>query len=159
LQFHLELVCDERMEQFIAKHADKIARTLSCFDRVLFRGYLPFFSGAAMAAFLDSRGIQRHELRSLLLRQAFRLKDHALRMAARERRPFRYFGERVRKEDLARQIAERDGIQEGLVCVFSTLEPCRTYSIRWREASYVQFARRKCLFLYYYTTSWTRSSA
>jgi len=34
--------------------------------------------------------------------------------------------------------------------VFSTLEPCRTYSLRWREASYVQSARRKCLFLYYY---------
>jgi len=43
------------MEQFIAKHTDKIQGTLSCFDRILFRGYLPLFSGAAMAAFLDRR--------------------------------------------------------------------------------------------------------
>ena len=33
--------------------------TLSCFDRILFRGYLPLFSDAVMAAFVDSRGIER----------------------------------------------------------------------------------------------------
>ncbi len=139
-----------RMEHFLAKHADKIQGTLSCFDRILFRGYLPFFSGAAFAAFLDRRGIRRPELKSFLLRQAARLKEHARSMAQREGRPFQYFGGRVRKEDLARQIAERDRIERGLVCVFSTLEPCRTYSIRWNHASYIQPARRKCLFLYYY---------
>ncbi len=138
------------MEHFLAKHADKIQGTLSCFDRILFRGYLPFFSGAAFAAFLDRRGIRRPELKSFLLRQAARLKEHARSMAQREGRPFQYFGGRVRKEDLARQIAERDRIERGLVCVFSTLEPCRTYSIRWDHASYIQPARRKCLFLYYY---------
>jgi hypothetical protein len=71
-------------------------------------------------------------------------------MAERHGRPLQYFGERVRKEHLARQIAERDEIQEGLVCLFSTLEPCWTFSLRWREASYVRRSRRKCLFLYYY---------
>lgn len=42
------------MDQFIAKHADAIEGTLSCFDRLIFRGYLPFFSGYAMATFLES---------------------------------------------------------------------------------------------------------
>ncbi len=139
-----------RMEHFITKHADKIHGTLSCFDRILFRGYLPFFSGAAFAAFLDRRGVRRPELKGFLLRQAAWLKEHARSMAQREGRPFQYFGGRVRKEDLARQIAERDRIAQGLVCVFSTLEPCLTYSIRWGHASYIQPARRKCLFLYYY---------
>src|SRR4029434_10395614 len=139
-----------RMNEFIAKYADKIMGTLSCFDRVLFRGYLPLFSGAAMAAFVDSRGIERHQLKGFLLRQAALLKDHARRMDQREGRPFQYFGERVRKEELARQIAERDRIHEGLVCVFSTLEPCRSYALRWDNRSYIQSAKRKCLFLYYY---------
>jgi len=71
-------------------------------------------------------------------------------MAQREGRPFQYFGERVHKEELARQIAERDRIHEGLVCVFSTLEPCRSYALRWDNRSYIQSAKRKCLFLYYY---------
>jgi predicted nucleotidyltransferase len=43
------------MDQFIAKHADAIEGTLSCFDRLIFRGYLPFFSGYAIAAFLESK--------------------------------------------------------------------------------------------------------
>jgi len=101
------------MQPFITKLADKIQGSLSCFDRILFRGYLPFFSGAAMAAFLDRRGVRRPQLKGFLLRQAARLKEHAR-------------------------------IAQGLVCVFSTPELCRTYSIRWDHASYIQPARRKC---------------
>ena len=41
------------MDQFIAKHADQIEGTLSCFDRVIFRGYLPFFGGVALASVGD----------------------------------------------------------------------------------------------------------
>jgi hypothetical protein len=139
------------MDQFIATHADKLQGTLSCFNRVLFRGYLPFFSGYAMASFLETRKVHRRDVKHFVLTQAYRLKDHARQMAAREGRPYQYFGERTRKEDLARQLAERDGITEGLVCVFATVEPCRTFSLRWREgAAFIQSARRKCLILYYY---------
>ena len=34
----------------------------------------------------------------------------------------------VNASDAARKIAERDGTEEGLVCIFSVLEPCRTYN-------------------------------
>jgi hypothetical protein len=139
------------MDQFIAKHADKLQGSLSCFDRVLFRGYLPFFSGYAMASFLETRKVHRRDVKRFVLTQAYRLKDHAGQMAARAGRPYQYFGERMRTEDLARQMAARDGITEGLVCVFATVEPCRTCSLRWREGSVcIQSARRKCLILYYY---------
>jgi tetratricopeptide (TPR) repeat protein len=40
-----------------------------------------------------------------VLTQAYRLKDHARQLAARAGRPYQYFGERTRKEDLARQLA------------------------------------------------------
>jgi hypothetical protein len=137
------------MNEFIAKYADKIMGTLSCFDRVLFRGYLPLFSGAAMAAFVVSRGIERHPLKGFLLWQAALLKDHARRLAQREDR------RSSTPENGAQGITctsdpERDRIHEGLVCVFSTLEPCRSYALRWDNRSYIQSAKRKCLFLYYY---------
>jgi hypothetical protein len=104
-----------------------------------------------MASFLETRKVHRRDVKRFVLTQAYRLKDHARQMAAREGRPYQYFGERTRKEDLARQVAERDGITEGLVCVFATVEPCRTLSLRWREGSaFIQSARRKCLILYYY---------
>src|SRR2546422_11344057 len=46
----------------------------------------------------------------------------------KEGRRFQYLQEKVRKEELARQIAERDHIEDGLICVLSVLEPCRTFS-------------------------------
>jgi hypothetical protein len=49
------------------------------------------------------------------------------------------------------QIAERDHIEQGLICVFSVLEPCRTFSFRTEKGKpFVASARRKCLFLYFY---------
>jgi hypothetical protein len=55
---------------------------------------------------------------------------------------------KVRKEELAREIAARDQIKEGLICVFSVLEPCRTFSFRFEKGKpFVASARRKCLVL------------
>jgi hypothetical protein len=85
--------------------------------------------------FLETRGVYRRDVKRFVLTQAYRLKDHARQLAAREGRPDQYFGERTRKVELARQLAERDGIAEGLVCVLATVEPCRTFSLRWREGS------------------------
>lgn len=31
---------------------------------------------------------------------------------------------------VARQIMQRDGIERGLVCVLSCVEPCQTYALR-----------------------------
>jgi uncharacterized lipoprotein YmbA len=45
------------MKAFCEKHAGKIHGVLSCFDRMLFRGYLPIMSGAAMAQFLQSEQV------------------------------------------------------------------------------------------------------
>ena len=57
----------------------------------------------------------------------------------------------MRKEDAARRLAERYGIEEGLVCVFSVLEPCRTFGFKFTtHSAFVQPARRKCLHLYFY---------
>jgi hypothetical protein len=79
------------------------------------------------------------------------VKQHAFSVAAAAGRPYQYLSGPTRKEDLARQIAERDGLAEGLVCVFSVLEPCRTFSLVWKDASpFVRPAQRKCLHLYFY---------
>ena len=37
------------MNEFVRKHEDRIHGVLSCFDRMLFRGYLPIMSGWSMA--------------------------------------------------------------------------------------------------------------
>ena len=121
------------MKEFISKHEERIHGVLSCFDRMLFRGYLPIMSGWQMAQFFNSSGIRFRELKAFLVGHAERVKRHAVELAQHEKRPFQYLQEKVRKEELAREIAAGDQIQEGLICVFSVLEPCRTFSFRFEK--------------------------
>jgi hypothetical protein len=100
------------MQAFCAKHATKIAGVLSCFDRMLFRGYLPIMHGAAMAQFLRSEEVNCRNLRQFLLETSECVKGHAQRMADDAGRPYIYLpGGGVRMEEHARQLAERDGIR------------------------------------------------
>jgi hypothetical protein len=139
------------MKEFIRKYDDRIHGVLSCFDRMLFRGYLPIMSGWAMAQFLSGLDLNSSTLKPFLLQNSERVKNNALGMAQKHQRPFQYLASPIRKEDTARQLAERDGIEEGLVCIFSILEPCRTFSFRFQKGgTFVRSARRKCLHLYFY---------
>ncbi len=52
------------MESFVAKHAEKISATLSCFDRVLLKGYLPFSHPRALEGFLNKHGILLNDFKT-----------------------------------------------------------------------------------------------
>jgi hypothetical protein len=139
------------MDFFVRKHQKKINGTLGCFDRMLFRGYLPIQSGWAMAQFLNQNQISFVRLKDFLIDNANKINQHAKTMAAKLHRPFQYLTVPTRKEDLARKMAEDEGIKRGLVCIFSVLEPCRTFSFKFEKGRpFVQSARRKCLFIYFY---------
>ena len=51
-------------------------------------------------------------------------------IAEQEGGPYLYFHEKVRKEDLVKQIAKREHIGKGLIWILSVLEPCPTFSFR-----------------------------
>jgi hypothetical protein len=54
---------------------------------------------------------------------------------------------------MARQVAAREGVQEGLVCVLTAVEVCRSFDIqRNRQAQKLELVSRwrKCLHLYHY---------
>jgi hypothetical protein len=54
-------------------------------------------------------------------------------------------------EDEARAMAGRDGITEGLICVYGAMETCRTFRVRYEERGPKAGPdRRVCLVLYYY---------
>ena len=116
------------MKAFIDKYQDRIHGVLSCFDRMLFRGYRPIMSGWSMVQLLKAHGVDSGQLKTFLLANALRLKTHARGLAMKHGRPFEYLASPTHKEDAARKCAERGSIEEGLVCIFSALEPCRTFS-------------------------------
>jgi hypothetical protein len=78
------------MEPFLRKHQKKINGTLECFDRMLFRGYLPIQSGWAMAQFLNQKNIRFRKLKDFLLENAARINDHAKTMARKTGCPFHF---------------------------------------------------------------------
>ena len=45
------------MQSFLAKHADKIAGVVSCFDRVIVRGHLPMAGPGYFSTWLYSKKI------------------------------------------------------------------------------------------------------
>jgi hypothetical protein len=82
------------------------------------------------------------------------LKEASLEQAEAEERPVIYLpSSRDSKEELAREIAERDNVKEGLIAVLTALEPCTTYEIvgnRDTKRREIHLKRGKCLHLYHY---------
>ena len=145
------------MKSLVRKHQKKINGTLGCFDRILFRGYLPIQNGWAMAYFLYQNHIMFRNLKDFLTDSADRINKHAKAMADKLRRPKQYLAVPTRKEDIAPKMAEEEGIQRGLVCIFSVLEPCRTFSLKFQKGGpFLEPAKRNaCSFT---STSWTGNS-
>jgi len=139
------------MDAFITKHSEKITGTLSCFDRVLFKGYLPIRDPKSMAMFLYRRGLLLKDFKGFVTRCSAEVKQHAVKLAERTKRPFIYLTSSPRKEDRAREIAKRDGITEGLVCVFSIVEQAQSFKLCYgKDKPKLAAAWPRCLCLYFY---------
>ena len=144
------------MQKFIAKHRERISGVLSGFDRLVLRGTLRSIAHTqGMNQYLWSNQILLKDFGSHVEQVSQRLKAASLAEAAVAGRPVRYLASaEVSKEDIARRIAAEDGITNGLVCVLSCVEPCRSFEIyRDRDTKHLQLQPRvrKCLFLYHYT--------
>lgn len=141
------------MEKFIQAHREKINGTLTCFDRLIFKGYLSGVSFVeGLEGFLSRQGLLIKDFKGFVSEQAEVLKAHAHAMAEKQKRPYFHLRSAgVRKEEVARKEAERATITQGLVCIFGILEPCPSFAMRFGEGKpKLEHARRMCLCLYYY---------
>jgi hypothetical protein len=143
------------MEAFVQRHREDVIGVLSGFDRLLFRGTLRSICyGDGLDRFLGAMGVRYKNFGAFAEGLSERLKKHAEALAKAAGRPFQYLcSSSQSKEEVARAIAERDGIEEGLVCVLRCVEPCMSFSIRRDERGQFRFVsqERKCLHLYFYS--------
>ena len=140
---------------FLAKFGDQISGFLQGFDRLRLRGTLrQLYCPTVMEAYLCAQDLKYRDFGKMAERSTQKLKAAAEGLAQRSLRPVVYLSSSgVRKEELAREIAQRDGVEEGLIALFKAVEPCQAYALRRkREETGFEFRLeiRKCLHFYFY---------
>ena len=143
------------MNSFVTRHASEVKGTLSGFDRVRFRGTLRWLANLrGMGTWLNRANVLLKDFKGYAMGLTERIKLATQDLAEKAGRPVIYLpSSSLRKEDFARDIAERDGVGEGLVCVLSAVEPCMTFTVGPnRQAKRIELRSHqgKCLHYYFY---------
>jgi len=143
------------MERFLKRHEGRIKGIISGFDRVLFRGTLRSISyRQGIEKWLWSEGVPLTEFTAFAEKVSHKLNNHAEAFANKHGRPFQYIqSPKLSKQDIAREIMKKDNIKEGLICVLSCVEPCKSFKLKKdRKAKILGLipSDRQCLHVYFY---------
>jgi hypothetical protein len=140
---------------FIEKHQKDVMGILHSFDRLRLQGSLRYlYCAKVFEEYLSQAKVLYKDFKQFATGLTNEVCQGAERLAQSLKRPFTYLNSTaLSKEELARKIAERDGIKEGLVAIFRCVEPCRTYKMRGNYQTkklepHLQLG--KCLHLYFY---------
>lgn len=143
------------MTPFIQQHSENVMGVLKGFDRMLFRGTLRRVSSAeGMRSYLAYIGVLLKDFKTYSLSVTEQLRRACEEAPGYADRPNLYLSSSgIRKGELAEEIAKRDQIATGPICLFRSVEPCWSFEIRRnREKQRLELvpALRKCLHLYHY---------
>lgn len=143
------------MHAFLQRHASRVMGVLHGFDRMRFRGTLRQLAhGGGMREFLFRANVLFKDFKDYVISITDQVREAAQQTADQAGRPLKYLASSAtNKEAIARQIAASDGVKEGLVCVLSCVELCRSYQVtRNPQAKRLELhsGLRKCLHYYYY---------
>jgi len=137
-------------QSFVTKFASAIVAVYSCFDRVIFKGYLPFGGEQHLNDFVDKYlGIRRVDFIELLRNNSNQLIEHAKSLAAKHGRPYRHI--QGKKQRYIDELIREDRISEGLIAVLCVQETCRTVKLKAAKTRpRLVFAKRPQRVLYFY---------
>lgn len=143
------------MNEFIERHRDSVIGSLNGFDRVRIRGTLRWLCYPdGLAKHLSKVRVLLKDFKDYVQGFTDRVRAGLEALARTTGRPLEYLASpAVSKEDRARHIAERDGIAQGLICVLTAVEPCRSFEVRGNRGTRqleLRSAVRKCLHYYTY---------
>lgn len=148
------------MATFAEIQPEQTTGRLAMFDRVLFKGHLTgLYPKDAFARLLSKQGVLLKDFDQYVKSATEKVKAHAQSIAEQAGRPYMYLASATTqasgqsKEGLAREIAKRDGVQQGLICVLAVLELCGSFDVRGNHETHkkeVVYRQRKCLHFYFY---------
>jgi hypothetical protein len=115
------------MDIFLDLHREAIQGVVEGFDRLIFKGHLTsLFPQGAFGRYLSKRGILLKEAKPFFEAETNRIVMHA------------------------KDAAEREGITDGLVCIFSVCETCTSFAVVGNHRTHrleAVMRKRKCLHL------------
>jgi hypothetical protein len=143
------------VDRFVAHFRSQITGVLSGFDRLVFRGsLLPLIRDGGMYFFLEAAKVRLLDFKDFVLKTSESVKQAALGDVHRDKRPLRYLeSSKTDKEDLAHQLLAKNPVTSGLVCVFTTVEPCMSFEYHRsqdRNERGLKLRPKKCLHVYKY---------
>jgi len=143
------------MEAFIQKYHKDVTGVLSGWDRVRIRGIQRILANVGgMMSYLSHVGVLLKDFGAFVERTCLQVRQASEQAARRLDRPVQYlYSSTLDKYEEAENLARQDQIKEGLVCVFSCVEPCLAYKVqsdRVAQRLSLQMASRKCVHLYHY---------
>jgi hypothetical protein len=143
------------MQQFISKHRSQIVGVLSGWDRIRFRGSLRVLSAVpGLFTWLNEQHVLLKEFKGFALALTDQLKASVESVANAAGRNIQYLASSaLSKEALVQELLRRENIQQGLVCILSCVEPCRSFDLHRdpvKKHIDIVSALRKCLHWYLY---------
>jgi hypothetical protein len=143
------------MQTFLARFHSEIKGVLSGFDRMRFRGTVRRISSyRGMMSYLWERQILLKEFKDWAMGLTDAVKRRTTQVAQRAGRAVIHLpSSATRKEGVALDIARRDGVTEGLVCVLTCTESCQTFEVgpnRVRKQLELRVKSGKCRHDYFY---------
>lgn len=145
----------EGMKYFTERHGDKIAFSLSCYDRVVLSGTLVDVGhAAAMTGFIRRLGSPIFDYPDWANQFRLELRDRAETIAREHGLDIEFIRKaNFRKEARIRAIISRRGNHPGMVHIFSAMESCTAFK-PWHNKStgntFLKPTSGKCLHYYFY---------
>ena len=143
------------MLSFVQRHAALVSGVLHGFDRVRLRGTLRWLASCrGLASYLFAMKVLLKDFTDDAKEATDQIRAASHQLAETAGRPLEYLNSSsISKEDRAREIARRDDVKEGLICVLTSVDPCYSYRVsRNREKKELELRceRMKCLHHYFY---------
>jgi len=142
-------------QAFVQRHPADIIGVLHGWDRLRLQGTLrSLYYPSVMDYYLKQSGVLWKDFKTFVTALTDRVRQAGAALAIEHRRPMIYLpSSRTSKEDVARQIQERDKVVRGLIAVFSCVEPWRRWIARGNRATQkleLRLEWGKCIHLYFY---------
>ena len=129
---------------FADTFAEIIVAVLSCFDRVIFKGYLPFGGDEHLNSWVNYvLKMRRKDFLPWLEQHSQPLVEHAKSMAERSGQPYEYRQGKFKKEKFIQKLVREDRLTEGLVAVLCVQETCRTVALKYGKGRPSLFFKRR----------------